>query len=117
MRKTSELALTFRDLIPIIEVGQCYQNAFLVADIYPEIEYVEGWVFNGEEWIQHAWNRLDSEEFDLTYQIHLPHLLYCDRRIELAGKLEDLEAQGYSFGTGFAPLIEQRYRVVAQNLL
>ncbi|WP_392476316.1 hypothetical protein [Nostoc sp. C110] len=44
-------------------------------------------------------------------------LLHCDRRIELAGKLEDLEAQGYSFGTGFAPLIEQRYRVVAQNLL
>lgn len=117
MKKTSELPLTFRDIIPHIHIGQCLNNAFLVADVYPLIEYVEDRVFNGEEWIQHAWNQLDSEEFDLTYQIHLPHLLYCDRRIELAGKLEDLEANGYSFGTEFPPLIEQRYRVVPQNLL
>ncbi|MBD2526781.1 hypothetical protein [Nostoc sp. FACHB-133] len=75
MKKTSELPLTFRDIIPHIHIGQCYYNAFLVADVYPLIEYVEGCIFNGEEWIQHAWNRLNSEEFDLTYQIHLPHLL------------------------------------------
>ncbi|MEH1818592.1 MAG: hypothetical protein V7L31_05735 [Nostoc sp.] len=54
--------------------------------------------------------------FDLTYQIHLPHLLYClsvarrrHRRIKLAGKLEDLEALGYSLGLGFLPLIKQHY--------
>ncbi|MHC5778691.1 hypothetical protein [Nostoc sp.] len=78
MKKTCELALTFRDLIPIIEIGQCYQNALLVADIYPEVQYVEGLAFNGERWLAHAWNCLDAEEFDLTFQIHFPHLLYCD---------------------------------------
>ncbi|MHC5746687.1 MAG: hypothetical protein ACYTXT_33315 [Nostoc sp.] len=44
---------------------------------------------------------------------NLPHLLYCDRRIEVAGKLESLEGLGYSFSQGFAPLVEQRYRVAA----
>ena len=102
-------------IISYIHIGRCYYNAFLVGDVYPEIEYVEGLVFNGEEWIQHAWNRLNGEEFDLTYQIHLPHLLYCDRKIEVAGTLEVLEALGYSFSQGFPPLIEQRYRVAAQN--
>ena len=115
MKKTSELPLTFRDIIPYIHIGQCYKNAFLVADVYPEVEYLEGWVFNHQEWIQHAWNRLNGEQFDLTYQIHFPHLVYCDRRIEIAGTLEFLSALGYSFTLGFAPLIEQRYRVVAQN--
>jgi len=72
------------------------------------VESVEGKIFNDETWIQHAWNRLNGEEFDLTYQIHLPYLLYCDRRIEIAGTLECLEAKGYSFNRGFAPLIEQK---------
>lgn len=124
MKKTSQLSITFRDLIPVVEIGQCYQNAFLVADVYPQVEYVEGLVFNGEKWISHAWNRLNGEEFDLTYQIHLPHLLYCDafggrshRRIEISGTLEVLEAQGYLFASGFAPLTEQRYRVAARNVI
>ncbi len=117
MKKTFELGLSFRDLIDYIHIGQCYSNALLVADVYSEIEYVEGWVFNDEEWIHHAWNRKAGEEFDLTYQIHLPHLLYCDRKIEIAGTLEDLEALGYSFASGFAPLIEQRYRVAASGFL
>lgn len=115
MKKTSQLPLTFRDVIPIIEIGQCYQNACLISDVYPQVEYVEGLAFNGERWIQHAWNRLDGDEFDLTFQIHFPHLLYCDRRIQLAGKLEDLEANGYSFGTGFAPLVQQRYGFKVQT--
>ncbi|MEH2202466.1 MAG: hypothetical protein V7K53_00090 [Nostoc sp.] len=34
---------------------------------------------------------------------------YSDRKIKIAGNLKDLEAQGYSFGTGFASLIEQHY--------
>jgi len=79
MKKTSQLRLTFRDVLPYIHVGQCHYNACLVADVYPQIEYAEGVLFNGEVWLQHAWNRLDGEEFDLTYQIHFPHLLYCDR--------------------------------------
>ncbi len=58
----------------------------------------------------------DSDNFpDLG--IFVTVLYHRDRRIELAGKLEDLESQGYSFRTGFASLIEQRYGVVAQNLL
>jgi hypothetical protein len=56
---------------------------------------------------------VNGDEFDLTFQIHFPHLLYCDRKIEVAGTLEVLESLGYSFAPGFAPLIEQRYRVVA----
>ncbi len=115
MKKTSELPLTFRDLIPIIEIGQCYYNAFLVADLYPEIQYVEGLVFNGQDWISHAWNSLNGDEFDLTYQMHFPHLLYSDRRIEISGTLEDLEAEGYSFSQGFAPLVEQRFRLGVQK--
>lgn len=120
MKKTSELLLTFRDILPHIHIGQCYKNALLVADIYPEVEYLEGCIFNGETWISHAWNRLDGDEFDLTFQIHFPHLLYSDvydglhqRKIEVAGTLEDLEAEGYLFTPGFTPLIEQRYRVAA----
>lgn len=117
MKKTSQLPLTFRDLIPVVEIGQCYQNAFLVADIYPEVQYLEGWAFNGETWIAHAWNCVNGDEFDLTFQIHFPHLLYSDRKIEVAGTLENLEAEGYSFAPGFAPLIEQRYRVTARKVV
>ncbi|WP_322652081.1 hypothetical protein [Nostoc sp. ChiVER01] len=51
-------------------MGLAIIYALLVADAHPQIQYVEGWVFNGDEWIQHAWNRINSEEFDLTYQIH-----------------------------------------------
>ncbi|MEH1909338.1 hypothetical protein [Nostoc sp.] len=113
MKKTSQLSITFKDIIPAIELGQCYQNALVVADIYPQVEYVEGLAFNGERWLPHAWNCVNGDEFDLTFQIHFPHLLYCDRRIEIAGTLESLEAEGYSFSQGFAPLVEQGYRVAA----
>ncbi len=74
MKKTSQLHLTFRDILPHIHIGKCYENALLAADVYQQVEYLEGSAFNGDEWIQHAWNRLDGDEFDLTYQIHLPHL-------------------------------------------
>ncbi|WP_375471077.1 hypothetical protein [uncultured Nostoc sp.] len=101
MKKTSQLRLTFRDVLQHIHVGQCYQNALVVADIYPQVEYVEGLAFNGERWLPHAWNCVNGDEFDLTFQIHFPHLLYCDRRIIIAGRLEDLEAEGYLFTPGF----------------
>lgn len=120
VKRAAELSLRCIDIIPHIHIGQCYQNAFLIADVYPHVEYIEGRIFN-DEWIQHAWNRLNGEGFDLTYQLHLPSLLYCDaygrlrlRRIEIAGTLEYLETQGYSFNRGFTPLIEQRYGVNAQ---
>ncbi|MHC5615462.1 MAG: hypothetical protein ACYTXA_31970 [Nostoc sp.] len=71
---------------------------------------MEGSIFNGEKWLQHAWNRLDGDEFDLTYHLHFPHLLYSDRKIEVVGTLENLEAEGYLFSPGFAPLVEQRFR-------
>ena len=115
MKKTSQLPLTFRDLIPAIAVGQCYQNAFLVADVYPQVQYVEGLAFNGERCIPHAWNCVNGDEFDLTFQIHFPHLLYCDRKIEVVGTLEDLESLGYSFAPGFAPLTEQCHRLAVRN--
>ncbi|MHC5724034.1 MAG: hypothetical protein ACYT04_37035 [Nostoc sp.] len=115
MKKTSQLRLTFRDVLPYIHLGQCHYNAFLVGDVYSEVEYVEGCIFNGEKWLQHAWNRLDGDEFDLSYQLHFPHLLYCDRKIEVVGTLENLEGLGYSFAPGFAPLTEQGHRLAVRN--
>ncbi|MDZ8104698.1 MAG: hypothetical protein RM338_03620 [Nostoc sp. DedQUE12a] len=115
MKTTGQLSLNFRDILPYIYIGRCYDNALLVADAYPQTEYIEGLIHNGEEWIQHAWNRFNGEEFDLTYQIHLRHLLYCDRRIVIAGTVEYLQGSGYSFDLGFTPLMQQRYRVNAQN--
>ncbi|MHC5732179.1 MAG: hypothetical protein ACYTXY_50590, partial [Nostoc sp.] len=75
----------------------------------------EGSIFNSQKWISHAWNRLDGNEFDLTYQLHFPHLLYSDRKIEVVGTLENLESLGYSFAPGFAPLVEQRHRLAVRN--
>ncbi|MEH1907603.1 hypothetical protein [Nostoc sp.] len=115
----------FVKLIPSVLV-QYWSSAGIRASAIRsgEIQYVEGWAFNGEEWISHVWNRLNGKQFDLTYQIHLPHLLTAMATpavgiafIEVVGTLEDLEALGYSFAPGFAPLTEQRYRVGARNVI
>lgn len=46
MKRAAELGLRCIDLIPHIHIGKCYENALLVADVYADIEYVEGRIFN-----------------------------------------------------------------------
>ncbi|MEH2033381.1 MAG: hypothetical protein V7K67_27800 [Nostoc sp.] len=112
MKEVSEVILWRKDWNNFIRPGCCFDNAIFVAKMHPCVEYVEGYAWNDEQWRHHAWNRHNGEEFDVTYQLHVTHLLNSDRQIEIAGTVDNLIIQGYVLDTLFLiPLVEQRYRV------
>jgi hypothetical protein len=93
-----------------LKAEQCYHNALKVAELL-DCEYIEGYIWNGKEDVQHAWNRHNGEEFDLTYQLFCPKLLQCTRKPIVIGTLKDLSKQGYLLDPVYATLCEQKDRL------
>lgn len=53
---------------------ECYRNAHLLTALFPDrVQYVEGQVaiFNGAFGIEHAWNKVDGEYVDVTFELAL----------------------------------------------
>ncbi|WP_445634512.1 hypothetical protein NSTC745_06335 [Nostoc sp. DSM 114161] len=114
MKKVSQVIQWRQEFNRFIHPGKCFDNARFVANTFHQFEYLEGYAWNDEEWVHHAWNRYKEQEFDVSYEFYVPHLLYSERKIEIVGTVDDLSSLGYAFDTPFViPLIEQRYRVQA----
>ncbi|HYX18332.1 MAG TPA: hypothetical protein VE944_28995 [Nostoc sp.] len=112
MKQVSEVIPWCEGWNKFIRRGRCFDNAIFVANMHSCAEYIEGYAWNDEQWMHHAWNRHKGQEFDVTYQFHAAHLLNSDREIEIAGTVNNLRIQGYVLDTLFlVPLVEQRYRV------
>lgn len=98
-----------------IRKGECFFNAYWLATTFKEhqVEYVEGLVVFGSEIVQHAWNAILGQHFDLTWEYHNPSQLVAPHYVLVSGTIGTLFERGYVFSPETMTMIEQFERQVA----
>lgn len=93
-----------------VVMKQCFKNASQATMFLPEVKLVEGYIDVHGLSIEHAWNRIGDDYFDLTQDIALKDYDRSKEYVAIA-EYDREDVFEYSDKTGtYGPYIEQRFK-------
>lgn len=108
-KKYPKIDAYLKDENPVIK--QCYMNASKLTIAVPEVQYIEGMVNMSGLPIEHAWNKIGDEYFDITNDIALKDLdkMPFTEYVSIVELKED-ELLKYAMKTGtYGGMIAEKY--------